>query len=154
MKETHAPRDRLLRCTECGTEFLYSASAQRRRQSEQIRELPDLCPGCEALESLVEAAHQDDAPDASGECGRVKWYDRRRGFGFLVGDEGEQFFFHRSSLPRGKRSLRRGAAVRFGRVQGARGLEAVDIHLAGRQPAQPDGPHQIESAEEESIHET
>ena len=154
MKETSVPRDRLLRCTECGTEFLYSAGEQRRRLAGGARGLPELCPGCLALEGLIELAPAGDEPGGDAEIGNVKWYDRRKGFGFLVGEGGEQFFFHRSSLPRGKRAPRRGEAVHFTRKQGKRGLEAIDVRLAGRRPAQATGQKQIDTAEETITHES
>ena len=139
MKRADGSRDQTTRCTECGTEFLYTAGEQRARADAGEVGLPALCPGCRVLERLTQELHEESQGDTPVESGTVKWYDRRKGFGFLAGDGGEQFFFHRSSLPRRKRTPRRGDVVHFTRKQGTRGLEATGIRLAGRRQSQRTG---------------
>lgn len=65
--------------------------------------------------------------------GKVKWYDAERGFGFLATDEGEEVFVHASALPAGTASLKPGARVDFGVVEGRRGQQALSVQLL--QPA-------------------
>lgn len=116
--------DKLLRCQECGTEFLFTAWEQRRWRAEQGAELPASCPGCRALARLL-------APTASApewEEGVVRWYDARKGFGFLAGADGERVFFHRASLG-GTGRPRRGQRVRFQRRQSDRGSEALRVRV-------------------------
>lgn len=62
--------------------------------------------------------------------GRVKWFDTRKGFGFLIPDEGgaEPFVHHSDiELPRGERDLIEGEAVEFDLVQGEKGPKAVRV---------------------------
>ena len=59
--------------------------------------------------------------------GKVRWYDVDKGFGFLTTDDGEDVFVHASALPAGVVSLRQGARVDFGVVDGKRGKQALSI---------------------------
>jgi CspA family cold shock protein len=33
--------------------------------------------------------------------GTVKWYDYRKGYGFIQGEDGKEIFVHRTALPMG-----------------------------------------------------
>ena len=77
--------------------------------------------------------------------GKVRWYDVDKGFGFLATDEGEDVFVHASALPDGTTSLKQGARVEFGIVDGKRGKQALSVTVldqpasivkAGRKPAE------------------
>jgi cold shock protein len=77
--------------------------------------------------------------------GKVRWYDVDKGFGFLATDEGEDVFVHASALPDGATSLKQGARVEFGIVDGKRGKQALSVTVleqpasvvkAGRKPAE------------------
>lgn len=35
--------------------------------------------------------------------GRVKWFDRKKGYGFITGDNGEEYFVHWSGIESDKR---------------------------------------------------
>ena len=61
--------------------------------------------------------------------GKVKWYDSEKGFGFLSRDEGEDVFVRSDALPEGVASLKAGARVEFGIVQGNRGDQALQVRL-------------------------
>jgi CspA family cold shock protein len=61
--------------------------------------------------------------------GKVKWYDAGKGFGFLSRDEGEDVFVRADALPEGVTSLKAGARVEFGIVQGNRGDQALQVRL-------------------------
>jgi CspA family cold shock protein len=63
-------------------------------------------------------------PRASG---RVKWYDERRGYGFIVIDGGGDVFVHRSGLAEGVVLLDREQAVEFDIVQGRKGNQASEV---------------------------
>ena len=78
-------------------------------------------------------------------AGKVRWYDVEKGFGFLVTDDGEDVFVHASALPEGVTSLKQGARVDFGIVDGKRGKQALTVKLlepapsvvkSGRKPAE------------------
>jgi len=77
--------------------------------------------------------------------GKVRWYDVDKGFGFLSTDDGEDVFVHASALPAGVTSLKQGARVEFGIVDGKRGKQALTVTVleqpasivkAGRKPAE------------------
>lgn len=77
--------------------------------------------------------------------GKVRWYDVDKGFGFLATDDGEDVFVHASALPAGTTSLKQGARVEFGIVDGKRGKQALTVVVldqpasivkAGRKPAE------------------
>jgi CspA family cold shock protein len=60
--------------------------------------------------------------------GSVKWFDSKKGFGFIVGDEGEDVFVHFSVIQGdGFRSLKDGEAVDYEVERGAKGLLAKAV---------------------------
>ena len=61
--------------------------------------------------------------------GRVKWYDAEKGFGFLSKDDGGDVYVRSSALPSGVDTLRSGARVEFGIVEGRRGDQALQVRL-------------------------
>jgi CspA family cold shock protein len=67
--------------------------------------------------------------------GKVKWYDSEKGFGFLTTDEGGDVFLRSDSLPAGVTSLKNGARVEFGLVQGRKGDQAIQISLLEPTPS-------------------
>lgn len=60
--------------------------------------------------------------------GKVKWYDAEKGFGFLSKDEGGDVYVRADALPEGT-SLKPGARVEFGLVQGRKGDQALQVRL-------------------------
>ena len=60
--------------------------------------------------------------------GPVKWFDSKKGFGFLVSPEGEDVFVHFSSIEGdGFRSLKDGETVDYELVRGDKGLSATNV---------------------------
>lgn len=60
--------------------------------------------------------------------GKVKWFDAKKGFGFIEQENGEDVFVHFSNIAGdGFRSLEDGDAVTFEIVQGAKGLQAQNV---------------------------
>lgn len=61
--------------------------------------------------------------------GTVKFFNERKGFGFVTDDEsGKDFFVHQSALEEGV-ALRDGDKVTFEVEQGDRGPKAVNVKL-------------------------
>ncbi len=61
--------------------------------------------------------------------GKVKWFDRKKGFGFIIGPQAEQdIFVHYTSIEgEGFRSLKDGENVEFELVQSDKGLQAHKV---------------------------
>ncbi|RKY07286.1 MAG: cold-shock protein [Planctomycetota bacterium] len=61
--------------------------------------------------------------------GTVKWFDEKKGFGFIIPEEGgDDLFVHHSSIvTEGFRTLQDGQKVEFEAAQGKKGLEATEV---------------------------
>ncbi|MEM6256735.1 MAG: cold shock domain-containing protein [Planctomycetota bacterium] len=60
--------------------------------------------------------------------GEVKWFDPKKGYGFIVGPEGQDVFVHFSQiLGDGFRSLKDGEQVHYELVEGDKGLQAKEV---------------------------
>jgi cold shock protein len=60
--------------------------------------------------------------------GKVKWFDNRKGFGFISQDSGTDVFVHHSSIiGSGYKSLNEGDEVTFEMVAGEKGLKAQNV---------------------------
>jgi cold shock protein len=64
--------------------------------------------------------------------GQVKWFDPKKGFGFIIGPEGKDVFVHFSQIKGdGFRSLKDGEQVEYELITGDKGLQARDVHRSG-----------------------
>ncbi len=63
--------------------------------------------------------------------GKVKWFDMKKGFGFIEQENGEEVFVHYTDIKTDKqyKTLDKGVEVEFEIVEGARGLKAVNVTL-------------------------
>ena len=60
--------------------------------------------------------------------GTVKWFDPRKGYGFILGEEGQDIFVHYANISgEGYRTLNEGDAVTFEVVESEKGLRAENI---------------------------
>ncbi len=58
--------------------------------------------------------------------GKVKFFNEMKGFGFIIGDDGKDYFVHSTGLAAGT-SLKEGDEVVFEVEQGEKGLKAVKV---------------------------
>jgi len=61
--------------------------------------------------------------------GKVKFFNASKGFGFIAGEDGQDYFVHQSGLNAGV-TLRENDSVEFEGAQGDRGLKAQNVRLA------------------------
>jgi CspA family cold shock protein len=63
--------------------------------------------------------------------GKVKWFNERKGFGFIEQEDGNDIFVHFSAIQSsGFKTLNEGQQVSFDVVQGKKGLEAENVRAA------------------------
>ena len=68
--------------------------------------------------------------------GSVKWFDLKKGYGFIIGPEGKDVFVHYSSIDgEGFRALREGDHVLFELIQTPKGLAANHVRAPENAPA-------------------
>ena len=64
--------------------------------------------------------------------GRVKWFNEKKGFGFISRDDGNDVFVQFSEIKRdGFKSLDEGDEVEFETSQGPKGLQATNVVVLG-----------------------
>ncbi len=61
---------------------------------------------------------------------KVKWFDSRKGFGFIVQDDGTDLFVHFSAIKvEGYKTLREGDLVKYEVIKGDKGLQAAEVEV-------------------------
>ncbi len=69
--------------------------------------------------------------------GIVKWFNSRKGYGFITTDKGEDIFVHFSGIlddESGFRTLYEGDKVDFEIVEGQKGKQAKDVRITEKGP--------------------
>lgn len=63
--------------------------------------------------------------------GVVKWFNDKKGYGFIMRDEGEDVFVHFSSIQgEGYKTLNEGQEVTFDIIEGSKGPQAANVSRA------------------------
>jgi CspA family cold shock protein len=63
--------------------------------------------------------------------GKVKWFDNKKGFGFIVEESGQDVFVHHTAiLGQGFKTLNEGEQVQFEVVESNKGLKAQNVERA------------------------
>ena len=62
------------------------------------------------------------------QTGKVKFYNKRKRYGFISSEDGNDYFFHESGLTEGI-YVREGDKVEFKIIDGDRGQKAVEISI-------------------------
>ena len=61
--------------------------------------------------------------------GTVKWFNGQKGFGFIQGEDGTDYFVHFSAIPEDVR-LNEGDKVTFEVVETEKGVQAQNVQVA------------------------
>lgn len=60
--------------------------------------------------------------------GKVKWFNKEKGFGFIERENGNDVFVHYSAIQQdGFKTLQEGETVEFDIVEGPKGLQAANV---------------------------
>ncbi len=62
--------------------------------------------------------------------GKVKWFDGKKGYGFITAENGKEIFVHFSGIARdGFKSLNEGQTVEFEIGSGSKGEQAINVNV-------------------------
>ena len=59
----------------------------------------------------------------------VKWFDTKKGFGFIAGPDGDILVHYRSLLQEGFKNLHEGDQVQYQQIETETGLQASDVSI-------------------------
>ena len=60
--------------------------------------------------------------------GKVKWFDNKKGYGFIAQDSGQDVFVHHTSITgQGYKTLTEGETVSFEVIESGKGLKAQNV---------------------------
>ncbi len=60
--------------------------------------------------------------------GVVKWFNQKKGYGFIISEDGKEIFVHFSSIQgEGFKTLREGEEVEFEITEGEKGEQATNV---------------------------
>jgi CspA family cold shock protein len=109
--------------------FAPATATRSERKPSGRSEAPDR----KRRESKPRPAAPSTAASGPRETGTVKWFNRTKGFGFIVRASGEEIFVHQRSIRgddedgRRRASLKDGQAVTFTVANREKGLQAEDV---------------------------
>ena len=74
------------------------------------------------------SSSSDESTSGDFESGTVKWFNVKKGYGFITRDRGDDVFVHYRNIEGdGRRSVRDGERVSFIVVNGDKGLQAEEV---------------------------
>jgi CspA family cold shock protein len=62
--------------------------------------------------------------------GKVKWFDPKKGYGFIVAEDGSEIFVHYTGIVKeGFKALNEGQLVTYEVGEGDKGVQAVNVQI-------------------------
>lgn len=83
-------------------------------------------PASESIDFSIPTTIQID-PQTGKYIGRMKWYNQKKGYGFIVRGGGEEIFFHKTGVAGEPNSLQEGEWILYDVEETRKGPEATDI---------------------------
>ncbi|MEZ4643723.1 MAG: cold shock domain-containing protein [Chloroflexota bacterium] len=131
---------------EDGNRFIFTVEMQRKLSHAglpvepeylaQLGEEPVVVPEREEERERETPAEEIEGPEAiqidpqTGKyIGRVKWYNARKGYGFIIRGAGEEIFFHKTGSMGNPVELNDGQWVLYDVEDTKKGPEATDVEL-------------------------
>jgi CspA family cold shock protein len=103
--------------------------APAKASARQSKPASKPAPKSKPRQDSDDQGHDDTGPEGN-EDGTVKWFNVKKGFGFIVRDSGDEIFVHfRAIRGQGRRVLRQGQLVRFNVVEADKGLQADNVSI-------------------------
>jgi len=84
-------------------------------------------PTPSSRDEITEPASIQIDPITGKYIGRIKWYNARKGYGFILRGAGEEIFFHRSAAVSDPEALAEGLWILYDVEETNKGPEATDI---------------------------
>lgn len=130
-----------------GNQFLFTVEMQRRLSEaglpvevaylDQVQQAPpppkpkpSPAPSQEkkrSKEDVTEPVSIQIDPMTGKYIGRIKWYNARKGYGFILRGAGEEIFFHRSAAGSDAEAMAEGLWILYDVEETNKGPEATDI---------------------------
>lgn len=99
-------------------------------KQEPRKDPPKQAPRQEQTSSREEVTEPESIqidPMTGKYIGRIKWYNARKGYGFILRGAGEEIFFHRSAAVKDADALAEGLWILYDVEETNKGPEATDI---------------------------
>ena len=62
--------------------------------------------------------------------GKVKWFDCKKGYGFITGEDGKEVFVHYSGIVKdGFKALNEKQEVEYELGEGSKGIQAINVKV-------------------------
>lgn len=81
------------------------------------------------IKTIIEKLKRIFSGSTTKRTGTIKFFDRKKRFGFIVAGKDEYFFHAAATNPSDFKSLQDGVAVRFKVIQGKKGPQADEIEI-------------------------